>query len=526
MPEGFNITDKINGMVRKVRIELSTYPSLGDLDKQISIIPEKMQEPMQLAIVGKISSSKSTLVNAILGEAEVVRTGAMEETWNVSWLKYGDPNTPVVVHYKDTTKPAETVERTRWAEWANRKREGNEQLKNAVSYIEVAYPHEILKKINIIDTPGLDSFYGADSQNTLDFLKLIKPDAVIMLFSKNINADTLSVIEDFRQGIGTGFSPVNAIGVMSKIDDIWASDPDLEPFDEGKRIIGSLMSQEIVKSTLFNIYPISAFTALAASRITAGDMEAFKTMSKLPDEILLRIFKSEKRFITDYEDVPVEADKRAGLLPVYGRYGAWLIINYLKEKSNANDVDLQGLLMKKSGHHDFMGILQNHFGEQSALIKVYSLILRLSYNIHKFNEKFPCSAAEKYVIGNVIRETDELIRMLTVLSNTISTAKDYYEGRLVIASEEFDELRRINGEFGYSCIERTGLGENATPHDMIGVCMERMKHWRGLVNTRGKCFPSQEPFMKQMIGLYSVLLEDITSARQKWETSVKFLFGK
>ena len=48
---------------------------------------ERLSRPMQLAIIGKISSSKSTLVNAVLGKEEVVRTGQMEETFNVSWLK-------------------------------------------------------------------------------------------------------------------------------------------------------------------------------------------------------------------------------------------------------------------------------------------------------------------------------------------------------------------------------------------------------------------------------------------------------
>ncbi len=291
MPEGFNITDKINAIVTNIRKEIAGFSSLMELDKQLAYIPDKMKEPIQLAIVGKISSSKSTLVNAILGEAEVVRTGAMEETWNVSWLKYGNPETPIVVHYKDVSLKPEKVERCQWAEWANRKREGNDRLKNAVSYIEVAYPHKILQKINIIDTPGLDSFYGADSENTKDFLKQVKPDAVVMLFSKNINENTLSDIRNFRQDVGTGFSPINAIGVMSKIDDFWNSDHELEPLIESNRIIGSLMSQEAVKNTLFNIYPVSALTALAAVRIQDDDLSAIDNLSKLPEDILIRIFK-------------------------------------------------------------------------------------------------------------------------------------------------------------------------------------------------------------------------------------------
>lgn len=35
----------------------------------------KLNAPIQLAIIGKISSSKSTLVNAILGASDIVATG-------------------------------------------------------------------------------------------------------------------------------------------------------------------------------------------------------------------------------------------------------------------------------------------------------------------------------------------------------------------------------------------------------------------------------------------------------------------
>ena len=51
------------------------HPQLFNIRTAIENVKRRMDEPMQLAIVGRISSSKSTLVNAILGKPEVVRTG-------------------------------------------------------------------------------------------------------------------------------------------------------------------------------------------------------------------------------------------------------------------------------------------------------------------------------------------------------------------------------------------------------------------------------------------------------------------
>ncbi|MDR0982996.1 MAG: dynamin family protein [Culturomica sp.] len=526
MPEGFNITDKIEDAIADIRKEISGYPSLIALDQQFATIPDKLHEPMQLAIVGKISSSKSTLVNAILGEAEVVRTGAMEETWNVSWLKYGSPDAPIIVHYKDADRASEKVDRNEWANWANRHRDGNEQLKNAISWIEVTYPHPILQQINIIDTPGLDSFVGIDSQNTIDFLRKVRPDAIVMLFSKNINENTLDEIRNFRQEVGAGFSPINAIGVLSKIDDFWNSDSDQEPIDEGNRIIESLMSQEIVKNTLFKIYPLSAWVALSAYRINEDDLSTFDQLQKLPQEVLNRLFKSAKRFVTDYPDVPVAGSRRAELSGIYGRYGIWLILEHLKNGGSATILDLHKLLLRKSGFDRFLEVLQNHFVQQAATIKVHSLIVWLSAEIRKTTNDYPANAEERFVLGKIIRIMDDLVRMVKLQSNVIDFAKEYYEGRLDLEPEEFEELRRVNGEFGFSCIERTGLDANATPEEMIEMCSQRIRFWRIELNTTGVSFPSLARFMKQMLASYSVLSAEIVSAKHKLESSKNFLFGK
>lgn len=126
---------------------------------------EKMSRPIEVAVIGKISSSKSTLVNALLGEAEVVRTGQMEETFNVSWIKYGDSNADIKVYFKDGTM--RVIPRGDWIKWTSHQESNN--LKEKVSYIEVTYQHDILKRINIIDTPGLDALSEIDSKNTIAF---------------------------------------------------------------------------------------------------------------------------------------------------------------------------------------------------------------------------------------------------------------------------------------------------------------------------------------------------------------------
>ena len=114
---------------------------------------QKLNEPMQLAIVGKISSSKSTLVNAILGKEEVMSTGQMEVTYNVGWLKYGSPQNDIIIHHKDGTPDLHKSPQD-FHDWTV-DNEGKKELINNVSYIETFDDAEILRDINIIARPDL-----------------------------------------------------------------------------------------------------------------------------------------------------------------------------------------------------------------------------------------------------------------------------------------------------------------------------------------------------------------------------------
>ena len=98
-PSALTLKERMLNILRECSSVLSGY-EVSILSSEIAMAQKRLMQPMQLAIIGKISSSKSTMVNALLGEAEIVRTGQMEETFNVSWLKYGDCNSDIKVVFK------------------------------------------------------------------------------------------------------------------------------------------------------------------------------------------------------------------------------------------------------------------------------------------------------------------------------------------------------------------------------------------------------------------------------------------
>ena len=510
------IKEKINVTVNIVRNILDECCFPPELDSMLADIPAKIEEPLQLAIVGRISSSKSTLVNAILGKEEVVKTGAKEVTWNVNWLKYGD-EAAITAYYKDEKFRPEKIEKCRWQDMANRSSDDKEQLKNDISYFEIKYPEaDILKKVNIIDTPGLSSHYGKDSQNTMYFLEKMKPDAIVLVFSKGLNKNIVMDVKNLRQQIGAGFSPMNAIGVLARIDDYWNNDGK-DPLEEGKKNIrNDVMSNEMVKNMLFNAYPVSAFTALAACRITEADVKIMENIAKLPENEIDDIFSS---YIDFKEAFPEHAQH---LLDICGRYGVWEIVKHLKKTGNSELTAIRELLRQKSGFKDFWEILNTHFTQEATTIKAINPIVSCMAKMREIAGTYPDDIREKWVMERAISEMDKLMIFLKLRSNVAETKKQWYEGKLKIKQEDFEELRRVNGEAGNSIRKRTGLNDHTTTQEVVDYCSKRIVHWRNQLNTTGKMFPSSATFIKQILALYAALKEFIVLSEPEYKTYKEF----
>jgi predicted GTPase len=214
---------------RNAHRQAAQFPSLRGLEAVLQECHERLQQPMRVAIVGLIKAGKSTMMNALLGEA-VVATGTVEATFNVNWLRWGKDHS-LLVHFKDgrTPEPKSFEE----LEALTLRADENRDYLLSIKYIEVFHPNTILKTFNLIDTPGLASHYKDDSENTIRFLQLhgkeltevtraeaSNADAVLYLFSKSIHGADHAMVEQFHMGNPT---PVNAIGVLTKVELNWPS---------------------------------------------------------------------------------------------------------------------------------------------------------------------------------------------------------------------------------------------------------------------------------------------------------------
>lgn len=492
---------------------------------------ERLSQPMQLAIIGKISSSKSTLVNAILGKEEVVRTGQMEETFNVSWLKYGDSNSDIKVVFKNGE--IKYVPNKDWAFWTSHQHDNI--LKEQVKYIEVSYNDNILKEINIIDTPGLDALSEIDSKNTINFLKEIKPDAVIMLFTKSIAESTFSILQDFQNVDSNTFSltPLNAIGVLAKVDTIWSSiSPQIDVLEEAKRVVQHTLFDKYpeVKRALFSILPVSSLLGLASSTITDKDLESIKYLSKTDPNVLYEMLSSPELFVDEDYDVSVSIAERLALYRKFGLYGIYLLVNAIWSNPNCILDDTKSLLKNKSGFDRLLSTIIAHFGDRAALIKSQNTIVSV------------IEACKRVSLGCNNDLEHKLVKSITRVITTALLSihefqewrflSDIYENPNIYEDIEVNEFKALCGEYGSSVIERLQLPANTSVSEMITTIRNRSLYWRKRYNIYSDIDPHKAALYKVILSSYNVLqqrVENVYTEAKNAEVTLndarEFLWG-
>lgn len=138
-------------------------------------IREKMDDRFLLVVVGDFKRGKSMLVNAILGK-KVATTNVKPETVTINRVSWGEEEKLEAVlenGRKFSLKP-EDLNRDALEELLGR-------LPAPVKNLEIREPCEILKELDIVDTPGLGDIMGRFDDKVTDYLG--RADAVLYVTS-------------------------------------------------------------------------------------------------------------------------------------------------------------------------------------------------------------------------------------------------------------------------------------------------------------------------------------------------------
>lgn len=254
-------------------------------------ISEEGDRPLLVLIMGEFNTGKSTFINAILQE-DVLVTDGLPATAVVSLLRYGEKK-KVILHYVDGHQ-----KEYRFRKLSDITAEGNDakqNLRNQLEYVEIFLPNELLKEIQIIDTPGLNVNKDSHIRRTMHFQD--KPDIVLWVFNA-----TRSPTRTECKAIDHLGNRLKPFAVVNRTDEI---DEEEESVDEVLSRIEKRMG-----SSIQGIVGISSL--LAGKAIKAEDQKMLQDAGWIDFQKFLQERVVEKRSVLKQESMIDKLEEFSG----------------------------------------------------------------------------------------------------------------------------------------------------------------------------------------------------------------------
>lgn len=370
-------------VVKDVLSFINSTPWRGYYTSRIENMLERVDQPCELAVVGRVKAGKSSFLNALLGE-ELAMVGETEMTATINFFKYGTP--------KDEEHPVRVVWEDGSEEWQTRafldSLQGNtkEVLDRAskIDHLEYFVNNPILNNVTLVDTPGTGSIVDEHEDRTNDYLHAGKEqlrkkhneqsvnlknraDAVIVITERVPTNETSMLVSNLSMDT----SAFNALGVMTKID----MEPETTADDWNRR---SNDYAERLRNQLNTIVPVSANIYKMAT--THNGIGRLKQLSEYLQTLPHEEGFYEEVFPTDNKGQIMSVsyfESEGGYNDVFNEYG--LTIDIRKSLAKGYDWMVFSMLVNILYHYPFDDAVK-YLIDYSGMVRMKEIIERQFLN--------------------------------------------------------------------------------------------------------------------------------------------------
>jgi hypothetical protein len=430
----------------------------------------RLREPLRIAIAGRVKAGKSTLLNALVGE-KLAATDAGECTRVVAWYRDG-PFYEVRLDLADGT--SQTVPFRR-ADGALEVDLGGRAV-SEIERVDVRCPSASLREVTLIDTPGLASLDDSASIRTRDFLGVeddrpSEADAVIYLM-RHMHRHDAEFLDAFTDHSLVNASPVNAVGVLSRADEIGAGRVDA--MVSAHRIAARYGADDRVRELCIGVVPVSGLTAETGLTLTESEAASLRVLAAHGDEPLGSMLLSADRFVASAAISDLSPELRTALLARLGMFGLRSCVRWIRAGEASTATDLARLLVESSGLDELRSLLREHFLPRSQALRVRSVLVALRARARRVSSSDPSLAA-------AIESALEPIEVGAHELAELRLAHLLHTGMVRFGDEERDEVGRLLR--GGAVTTRLGLGHDAGEDAVRSTALAGIERWRHLTGT-------------------------------------------
>lgn len=454
-----SLLDRTRGVLKQA---IEVYRGTAH-DARLTSIRNRLDEPLRVAVAGRIKAGKSTLLNALVGE-RLAPTDAGECTRIVTW--YRDGHTYQVMAHPVTGNPRQLrFTRDDGAIDVDLAGLAPEDIRQLM----VTWPSQALRTVTLIDTPGIGSLSERVSQKSWELLapedQETPADAVLYLM-RHLHANDLEFLRAFHDTEVSRPNPVNAIGVLSRADEIGVGR--IDSMASARRIATRLASDPNVRRVVQTVVPVAGLLAETALTLTETEVAHLRKIADLGVKPTEELLLSADRFVNSMPELGLTSIEREALLARFGLFGVRLAATLLRRGVANTATELARDLAERSGVRELQDVLTSLFFERRDVLKSRSALLAVDSLVR--TEPRPGSAA----VNGELEEIMASAHPFNELRVLASVRAGWVSGK----PEVIEDLERVIGGGGGAVHLRLALAEDAGRDQLTAAANEALIRWQ------------------------------------------------
>ncbi|MBC3190528.1 dynamin family protein [Pseudonocardia sp. C8] len=422
----------------------------------------RLDEPLRVAIAGRVKAGKSTLLNALVGQ-DLAATDAGECTRVVTWYRDGH-----------TYRVEARLRSGRRVPLPPGPTGGAADLggltAGEIDHVVVDWPSPALRAITLVDTPGLDSLSHELSGLTTAALVPgdgegpAAVDAVVHLM-RHLHATDVDFLEAFRDDPAER-RPVNTIGVLARADEVGHGRPGA--LESAARVAARYAADPRVRALCQTVLPVAGLLAATAATLREDEFRAFASLAEAGEDEVHRLTLTAARFARAESTCDVEPARRAALLDRFGLFGVRLSVQLVESGVATTAAALSAELLHRSGLTPFREALTSRFTGRADVLKARSALRAVESVLRRY--PVPAAAPLMHELELVTAGAHEFaeIRLLDTLRS----------GALLLADAERATAERLLGGDGVHPLSRLGLPVGSGRDEAVRAAQLALVQWQ------------------------------------------------
>ncbi len=423
----------------------------------------RFDEPLRLAIAGKVKAGKSTLLNALVGE-DLAPTDSGECTRVVTW--YVDGHAPGVALHPVGGAPPRSLRIDRGPSALRIDLDGTPP--DDVDRLVVTWPSTSLRATTLIDTPGIGSLSVGTSAQTHRFLtpeeSPTAADAVLYLV-RHLHATDIRFLEAFHDRGVARAAPVNTIAVLSRADEVGAGRVDA--LLSARRIAARYRADDQLRGLCQTVVAVAGLLGHTARTMRQDEYVALHRLAGLPDAELDDLLLTADRFAESDTPADPSREVRRALFDRFGMFGLRVSATLIRQGVGGSAA-LAAELVRRSGLAELREVLASQFTERRDLLKARSALIALDLVLRRH----PRPAA-----GPLVSDVERIFAGAHEFAELRLISE--IRGRVVrLPRDLVAEAERLLGGDGGSPARRLGLAADAGPDAERAAALDALGRWR------------------------------------------------